>query len=199
MRTAPRLLKRPSRSSPGSRAKSVPTCQVLRPRRAEQALALSRLSVLPSATLTASAPWTNLKLSRLNGWPAGSPVNASSRISRRATHDSGPVRLAIPLLLWTFTITLCAVSRRTSVLYFPFRQTTPVSAGQIREPNCSRDGLGRRYALPFAEPWVGNCQPIRRFKPSPSSSMKPTGTPRQSSLAILTCGSSNLTAKIDSL
>jgi hypothetical protein len=41
---------------PGSRAKSGPTCQVLRPRRAEQALALSRLSMLPSATLTAPAP-----------------------------------------------------------------------------------------------------------------------------------------------
>src|SRR5271165_4505204 len=49
-------LKRPSRRSPGSRAKSVPTCQGLRPRRAEKVLALSRLSVLPSATLTASAP-----------------------------------------------------------------------------------------------------------------------------------------------
>ena len=44
------------------------------------------------------------ELSRLNGWPAGFPVNASSRISRCATHDSGPARLAIPLLLWTFTI-----------------------------------------------------------------------------------------------
>jgi hypothetical protein len=49
-------LKRPSRRSPGSRPKSVPTCQGLRPHRAEPALALSRLSVLPSATLTASAP-----------------------------------------------------------------------------------------------------------------------------------------------
>ena len=56
MRTALKQLKRPSRRSPGSRAKSVPTCQVLRPRRVEQALALTRLSVLPSTTLTASAP-----------------------------------------------------------------------------------------------------------------------------------------------
>src|SRR5258708_26463503 len=55
-RTALQQLKRPSSRSPGSRAKSVPTCQGLRPRRAEPALALSRLSVLPSATLTASAP-----------------------------------------------------------------------------------------------------------------------------------------------
>jgi len=58
MRTARKQLKRSSRRSPGSRAKSVPTCQGLRPRRAEQALALTLLSVLPSATLTASAPWT---------------------------------------------------------------------------------------------------------------------------------------------
>src|SRR5260221_4574164 len=103
MRTAPCLLKRPSRRSPGSRAKSVPTCQVLRPRRVGQALALTFLSVLPSATLTSSAPRTNLKISRLNGWPANSPVNASSRTSRCVTHDSGPVWLAIPLLLRTFT------------------------------------------------------------------------------------------------
>src|SRR5258708_13049216 len=103
MRTAPCLLKRPSRRSPGSRAKSVPTCQVLRPRRVGQALALTFLSVLPSATLTASAPRTNLKISRLNGWPASSPVNASSRTSRCVTHDSGPVWLAIPFLLRTFT------------------------------------------------------------------------------------------------
>ncbi len=43
------------------------------------------------------------KDSRLNGWPAGTPVNASSRTSRCVTHDSGPAWLAIPLLLRTFT------------------------------------------------------------------------------------------------
>jgi hypothetical protein len=42
--------------SPGSRAKSVCTCQVLRPRRVDQALAMARLFVLPSALETASAP-----------------------------------------------------------------------------------------------------------------------------------------------
>src|SRR5436190_7832792 len=41
---------------PGSRAKSVCTCQVLRPRRVERALAMMRLFVLPSALETASAP-----------------------------------------------------------------------------------------------------------------------------------------------
>jgi hypothetical protein len=39
-----------------SRAKSVRTCQCLRPRRAVWALALSRPSVLPSVTGTTSAP-----------------------------------------------------------------------------------------------------------------------------------------------
>ncbi len=46
----------PIQRSPGSRTRSVRTCQGLRPRRAEQALALARLLMLPSAQLTASAP-----------------------------------------------------------------------------------------------------------------------------------------------
>jgi hypothetical protein len=40
---------RPNTRPPGSRPRSVYTCQVLRPRRAVQALALSRPSVFPSA------------------------------------------------------------------------------------------------------------------------------------------------------
>src|SRR5258708_12373150 len=127
MRTAPCLLKRPSRRSPGSRAKSVPTCQVLRPRRVGQALALTFLSVLPSATLTASAPRTNLKISRLNGWPANSPVNASSRTSRCVTHDSGPVCLAIPLLLRTFTFYSLRTLPPHSRTFFPLLPTNPKS------------------------------------------------------------------------
>ena len=50
---------------PGSRTKSVRTCQVLRPRRAERALALTCPSVLPSATRKASAPEMR-SFSRLN-------------------------------------------------------------------------------------------------------------------------------------
>jgi len=33
----------------------------------------------------------NRKLSRLNGWPLRSPVNASLRPSRATAHDSGPM------------------------------------------------------------------------------------------------------------
>ena len=35
-------------------------------------------------------------LSRLNGWPVRTPVNASRQPSRVAAHDSGPLWLAMP-------------------------------------------------------------------------------------------------------
>src|SRR6202162_1858252 len=66
----------PAMRPPGSQAKSVRTCQCLRPRRAVWALALSLPSVLSSVTGTTSAPRMRV-LSRLNGWPMRSPVNAS--------------------------------------------------------------------------------------------------------------------------
>ncbi len=48
--SAARTWRWPTMRSPGSRAKSVRTCQCLRPRRAVWALALSRPSVLPSVS-----------------------------------------------------------------------------------------------------------------------------------------------------
>src|SRR5664280_3416615 len=66
--------------SPGSRARNLRTCQCLRPRRVVQVLALALLDLLPSATQTASAPGISF-LSRLNGWPMRSPVNASLTVS----------------------------------------------------------------------------------------------------------------------
>jgi len=45
----------PDARSPGSRTRSVHTCWGLRPRRAVQALAMTRLAMLPSAQSTASA------------------------------------------------------------------------------------------------------------------------------------------------
>src|SRR5437764_1098125 len=85
----------PTMRSPGSQAESVRTCQCLRPRRAVWALALSRPSVLPSVTGTTSAPRMRV-LSRLNGWPMRSPVNASPIRSRVSAHDSGSMRFATP-------------------------------------------------------------------------------------------------------
>ena len=86
---------RPTRRPPGSRTWSVHTCQVLRPRRVAQALALALLDMLPSATQTASAPGISF-LSRLNGWPARSPTDASPTSSRMPAHGSGPMWFAIP-------------------------------------------------------------------------------------------------------
>src|SRR5208337_2920959 len=65
-------------------------CQVLRPRRAALAIALALLDILPSATQTASAPGISF-LSRLNGWPARSPADASPTSSRMPAHGSGRV------------------------------------------------------------------------------------------------------------
>jgi len=79
--------------SPGSRARSVRTCQCLRPRRVVQVLALALLDLLPSATQTASAPGISF-LSRLNGWPARSPADASPTSSRMPAHGSGPMWLS---------------------------------------------------------------------------------------------------------
>ena len=62
----------------------------------------------------------DLKLSRLNGWPTVSPVNASPCTSRCTTHDSGPVWFAIPSLHRTFTCYSLPVSRRTSVRFLTF-------------------------------------------------------------------------------
>src|SRR4051794_7307272 len=53
-------------------------------------------------------------LSRLDGWPMRSPVNASPPASRPDTHDSGPVWVATPSLQRTCTVYSLPVSRRTN-------------------------------------------------------------------------------------
>ncbi len=98
--------------SPGSRAKSVRTCQCLRPRRVVRALAIARPNVLLSALSTASAPRGKI-FSRLNGWPMRSPADASPTSSRAPAHGSGPMRFAIPSSQWTCTTYSLPVSRRT--------------------------------------------------------------------------------------
>ena len=99
--------------SPGSRATSFHTCQVLRPRRTVQALALTRLSVLPSSFATASAPGISI-FARLNGWPVCSPTDASPPPSRATAHGSGPMWFATPSSRRTCTDYSLPVSRRTA-------------------------------------------------------------------------------------
>jgi hypothetical protein len=79
----------------GARDEFILAATAQNPRRAVWALALSRPSVLPSVTGTTSAPRMRV-LSRLNGWPMRSPVNASPIPSRVSAHDSGSMRFAAP-------------------------------------------------------------------------------------------------------
>ena len=139
---------RPNPRPPGSRAKSFHTCQGLRPRRAGRALAITRPSMSPSVILTTSAPETIL-LSRLNGWPMHSPVNASSASSRIPTHNSAPMRLATPSSQRTFTayslpVTLCRflpahqksrnLHRAISALFWGLLRDAPFEVIPVRHP-----------------------------------------------------------------
>ena len=65
----------------------------LGPRGVAQSLAMTRLAVLPSACpyCVGTPDCFHHVISRLNGQPAGTPVNASPAPSRTHTHDSGPV------------------------------------------------------------------------------------------------------------
>src|SRR6476661_4037274 len=62
-------------------------------------------------------------LSRLDGWPMRSPVNASPRPSRATAHDLGPMWIATPSSQGTFTLYSLPVSRRFAYLV----RFTPVS------------------------------------------------------------------------
>jgi len=106
--------RRSSWRAPGCRAKSFRACQVLRPRQVARTLAIAHADVLPSATQTASAPGTSF-LSRLHGWPARTPADASPTSSRMSAHGLGPMWFAIPSSQGTCTPYTLPVSRRTCV------------------------------------------------------------------------------------
>lgn len=67
-------------------------------------------------------------ISRLNGWPVHTPVNASLYASRPTAHDSGTIWFANPLLSGTFTLYSLPVSRRT----------TKIQTGPARRLLCDR-------------------------------------------------------------
>ena len=99
---------------PGSRTRSVRTCQGLRPRRVGRTLAMTRPSVLPSAKLTSSAP----RISIFRGSMAGlcAPLSTLRRDPRGChAHDSGPMRIATPSSQGTCTPYSLPVSRRTNI------------------------------------------------------------------------------------
>ena len=75
--------------------------QGLRPRRISPSLALrDKLYCLPYILKPSASCSTSF--SRLNTWPAQSPVNASAMSSQTPPHDSGPVWIATPSPYGTF-------------------------------------------------------------------------------------------------
>lgn len=140
MRTSSGIPLWPIPRSPGSRARSVHACQGLRPRRVQSTLALSHRFILPSAHKT-NVGTREASISRFNGWPTCSPVNASRTASRLPAHDSGSMWIATPSLQWTFTI-----------------YSLPVSTGApCSDPNSHRlsclasRALSTDYAVGFAD------------------------------------------------
>src|SRR4051812_31421130 len=139
--------RRSAARSPGSRSRSVRTCQGLGPRRTVRGLALTPPSVLPSAVGNASASGIT-ELSRLNGWPARSPADASPVPSRGPTHGSGPMWIAIPSSQWTLTTYSLPVSRRTptvsDALLANGSETWTLISGRLRTRPSGRVGCLRQ-------------------------------------------------------
>src|SRR6266436_1300053 len=93
----------------------------------------------------------NRKLSRLNGWPMRSPVNASLRPSRATAHDSGPMWIATPSSQGTCTSTPCR-SPGASQMFSALPSTTEIKATYV-----SLVPIGRLVTF--------DNQPVRPFRP----------------------------------
>lgn len=90
--------------------------------------------VWPSTSLNSvGAP--DCLISRLNGWPALSPVNASMAPSRTPPHDSGPGWFATPFLCRTFINYSLPVSWRTK---------RPLKTGDRRRSGLTTSAASRR-------------------------------------------------------
>jgi hypothetical protein len=168
--------------APGSRARSLRACQVLRPRRVARALALARSVLLHSAIQTASAPGICF-LSRLNGWPARTPTDASPTPSRMPAHGSGPMWFAIPSSQWTCTAYSLPVSRRTCV-----KTLEAVASAQQKKRTCDpgeslmreRHSIRINLAPERSAGWFSHSQDpnrtyARREKPSTGPSIVSAG------------------------
>jgi hypothetical protein len=86
---------RPGLSSPGSRTKSIRTCQGRRPRRVEAA-ARNNPPARVDFRLRNDVGTRDPKVSRLNGWPMRTPPDASPTPSRVPTYGLGPMWFATP-------------------------------------------------------------------------------------------------------
>src|SRR6516164_6868866 len=128
-RCGPPLRRRPDAGSPGSRTRSVRTCQRQRPRRTGRGLALTPPPVLTSTEAKASASGS-MVLSRLNVLAYAFPCRRfAPTLTDGQTHGLGPMWIATPSLQWTCTTYSLPVSpgaqprtthRPSSALHFEF-------------------------------------------------------------------------------
>jgi hypothetical protein len=81
--------------SPGSRAGGLRTCTGSQTARGPPAARASAAGDV-AFRLVRRRRHPGAVISRLNGWPARTPANASPSPSRAPTHDSGPSRIATP-------------------------------------------------------------------------------------------------------
>src|SRR5262249_13317116 len=81
-------------------------------------------------------------LSRLNGWPARSPADASPTSSRMLAHGLGPMWAATPSSRWTCTTYSLPVSRRTRV-----KRRSPPIIGQFTV--VARSSAWRRLRIDY--------------------------------------------------
>ena len=141
---------RPIRRSPGSRTRNVRTCQGLGPRRARQALAMTRLSVSPSDYSTPSAPGIcNVRgsmaglcapLPTLRRRPRGRPRTARGRCGSLLLHGdelSPSVPCQSPGALGNYT-------NSVSSMALAIKAKTLMSRC---DPRSGGTSLGRRAAL----------------------------------------------------
>ena len=144
-----RIREWPDVGSPGSRPRSFDTCQVLRPRRARQALRYRAwLCCLPPSK---QRRHPEFRISWLNGWPMPSPTDASSTSLRTATHGSGPMWFATPSSCRTFTDYSLPVSRRTSNPICPAMQSGLRDVSR-RDDGCPNTHGGVSPIVPLLTP-----------------------------------------------
>src|SRR3954465_5189999 len=99
-------------------------------------------------------------LSRLNGWPARSPADASPLASRPDTHGSGPTWIATPSSYRTLTDYAWPGSRRTTKSRWS-QPMSPVSQADGHDKPRPISELVPRLAAVIDDVWVGGEDPVR--------------------------------------
>ena len=126
-----RHLLRPDAGPPGSRAESFRTCTGSSTTRGHSASRVIETKYVAFRSFRHRRHPRSNSLSRLNTWPALTPVNASPASLRLQTHDSGPVWFAKPSPYGTFIHYFPPVSTSAPKLeLLSYRRTYTPSKGR---------------------------------------------------------------------